>query len=376
MAHFGSGVGKSFFTSLAALFLVAFLAITTGPLTGLSTHLSSKQQPSLVGHVAEVSSRAARSLHTNSTLLRKRVVVGTYADRKAKGEWLSCRLTNTIANAQAANRGIPLESTIINPQIWATEGWEETEDDNYPVFKNTLNDAFTALHIDSTTAVMKHYQNEEPGLLFPANGGPAVPTQPTTARFENVFYPAAGAIVADANNSPGGFTTDPFMPYDVNNPNRFPDEPAISQIYQWSDAAFLQWKQVCQGTTPPTPLTNINFIFRAGIDNADTRAQIIYALQDLKLTSLGGTYATATTWTKDDNPDQFHALLGSKNGSGSAFLLITHKGPLGVKDITSVTVWHPAGAVGIPANLDPLNADLSGFKPTMVFTVVDVAEPV
>ncbi|KAH6710825.1 hypothetical protein BKA61DRAFT_658660 [Leptodontidium sp. MPI-SDFR-AT-0119] len=176
---------------------------------------------------------------------------------------------------------------------------------------------------------MKHYQNEDAGRLFPANGGPAVITQ----RF----------------------------PYDVNNPNRFPGEPPISQIFSWSDAAYLQTRLTPSSTT-------VRHMIRVGIDNIDTKTQIYYAHYESKQLTIGGTYATATTFSKtDENPGPFRALLGSKNGTGCAFFLIDHKVALGVKDITSIKVWHPLGAVTLDAQFN-----FGAFRPSMLLTVEDV----
>ena len=138
----------------------------------------------------------------------------------------------------------------------------------------------------------------------------------------------------------------------------------------------IRWLQVCAETTPPTDPKGINWMFRAGIDNFDTRAQIIWAFQELGLTSIGSTYNTATVWTKTGNARQFHAMLGSKNGSGCAWFLINHKGPLGIKDITEVRIWNPGQVFQIPVGTagGPL-PDFTNLKPTMVFKVVDVAEP-
>ncbi|KAG4428502.1 hypothetical protein IFR05_016013 [Cadophora sp. M221] len=342
MPNFGSGFCKNIFTSLAVLLLVVLLAIQNEQPTGLIVQIIDKEIPLIVDHAAQVRSREPESVHEiNSTLLTKRADE-SYAGRQEKGRGLSCQLVAPTSR----------ESTIQDPRIWEIEGWTQTIDPNYPVYRNSLDDAFTALGIDGSTAIMKHYQNEDAGRLFPANGGPFVITQPTTARFENVFFPASGTIIADANNSPAGLSTaeERWFPYDVNNPNRFPDEPPISQIFSWSDAAYLQ-----------------NMI-RAGIDNIDTKTQIYFAHQESRQLTIGGTYVTATTFRKtDENPGPFRALLGSKNGAGCAYFLIDHKVALGVKDITSIKVWHPLGAVTLDAQFD-----FGAFRPSMLLMVEDV----
>ncbi|KAH7336120.1 hypothetical protein BKA65DRAFT_596171 [Rhexocercosporidium sp. MPI-PUGE-AT-0058] len=360
MPLFGSGFCKNIFTSLIVLLFVILLAIKNAQPKGLSIQILDNEVPSIVNYVEEIESRAAVPVHnTNGTYLTKRADE-SYAGRQQKGYMLSCQLV-----AQTST-----ESTIQDPRIWEREGWSQTIDANYPVFKDSLNDAFAALGIDRTTAIMKHYQNDDAGKLLPANGGDAVITRPTTARFENVFYPAAGAIVADANNSPAGVSTaeERWFPYDVNNPDRFPGEPPISQIYSWSDAAYLQWLIACQETTPPTDIKNVRYMIRVGIDNLDTRSQIYWAHQGANKLTIGGTYVTATTFTKNDpNPGPFYALLGSKNGAGCAYFLIDHKVALGVKDITSIKVWHPLGVVTLDAQFN-----FEAFRPSMLLIVENV----
>jgi len=116
---------------------------------------------------------------------------------------------------------------------------------------------------------------------------------------------------------------------------------------------------------------NLNYIFRSKIQNEDTQDMIIAALQNLNppIDVLPGTYANRITFTKAANPNQFHALLGSKNGAGCAYLLLTHKTDLGVKDITSVTVWHTDGDFNV------VTGNLDDFNPSMYFNVVNVANP-
>jgi hypothetical protein len=120
---------------------------------------------------------------------------------------------------------------------------------------------------------------------------------------------------------------------------------------------------------------NLNYIFRSGIQNLDTQSIIVEALQNLNppVNILPGNYANAFTFTKANNPTEFYALLGSKNGAGCAFLLLTHKQDIGVRDITSVTVWHSKNGDFDVRTYNPM--DPESFWPSMYFTIVSVPEP-
>jgi len=177
--HSGSGISKSFFTSLAALLLVAFLAITTGPLAGSPVDFFRKQTPSIVGHVTEDASRAARSPLANSSLVGKRAPPGqgdlSYQGRITKGQWLSCRLPMSIATATASNQGTSLESALRDPTIFQTEGWQELTDPDWPLYGTTLDAAFAVLNINPAHKITLDLENNLAGSLFP-NTGPVVHT--------------------------------------------------------------------------------------------------------------------------------------------------------------------------------------------------------
>ena len=140
----------------------------------------------------------------------------------------------------------------------------------------------------------------------------------------------------------------------------------ITRIRQWSDAAFLQWVQVCGEAS--VDVSNLNYIFRATITNVETQSIVLAALSSQDVSDVPK-WANRITYTETDNPNQFYAILGSKNGAGCAYLLIQHKEKLGVKRITSVTLWTS----GI---LFPIGMDTDYLKLQMYFTVEDVENPV
>jgi hypothetical protein len=47
------------------------------------------------------------------------------------------------------------------------------------------------------------------------------------------------------------------------------------------------------------------------------------------------------TLSATENQDEFNAVLGSRNGAGSAYFLLTYKSELGAKTINKVDIWVP-----------------------------------
>lgn len=83
-----------------------------------------------------------------------------------------------------------------------------------------------------------------------------------------------------------------------------------------------------------------------------------------------GKWPNRITLTVRDNPDEFYAILGSPNGSGSAYFLINHKQKMGVKIIDKVDIFVPL----IP--LDVRGTDVAEFheerKVMLLFYVTEV----
>lgn len=71
-----------------------------------------------------------------------------------------------------------------------------------------------------------------------------------------------------------------------------------------------------------------------------------------------------------DDPDEFYAILGSPNGSGSAYFLINHKQRMGVKVINKVDIFVPL----IPLDVSGTTVDRfhEERKVMLLFYVTDV----
>ena len=102
----------------------------------------------------------------------------------------------------------------------------------------------------------------------------------------------------------------------------------------WSDVSFLEWQHLCENQK--TSVTSLEYVFQTHITNDVTLSVLRQAL---------GENHDFKNWEKYKNgkvfkasEDAFKAILGTPNGSGSAWLLIGHKPQLGIKSISEVTV--------------------------------------
>lgn len=139
--------------------------------------------------------------------------------------------------------------------------------------------------------------------------------------YQNIYNVPAGFILADQNFSPA-FES--------------PEFPAKGQAYpklqQWSDVTFLEWQN--QAASNVGGLKNI---LRSNIINLDTRNMMDTALQMMTPPQAIGFWGSQVTF--EMTSDQGKALLGTPNGGGVAWILINHKAQLGIKTISSVTIW-------------------------------------
>jgi hypothetical protein len=113
--------------------------------------------------------------------------------------------------------------------------------------------------------------------------------------------------------------------------------PILPLLQHWSDVAYLQWTPpYCQPNN-----TELNYVLRSSIRNHNTVLLVQHIMRDYR----HSTNQTAS-WLPsgprglnfDVNTEQAEALLGTPNGSGVAWLLIQHKGPLGHKVAEKITL--------------------------------------
>jgi hypothetical protein len=108
------------------------------------------------------------------------------------------------------------------------------------------------------------------------------------------------------------------------------DFPAL---LHWSDVAFLHWKATILNRTASKEL---KYVFRSGIQNDRTLEIVDKVLERNSIETL-------PEWpgvTFDIDTAEAQALLGTPNGSGTAFLLIQHKRQLGHKMVEKVTMFY------------------------------------
>ncbi|KAL1844146.1 hypothetical protein VTK73DRAFT_2641 [Phialemonium thermophilum] len=300
-------------------------------------------RPGLDGGVTLVSRRAgAPDAAEHYANLSRRVDEQTYSAAVAKGRRLYCLMGMSQAEAQAANRGVSLEAPeyLQDDLVSEIEGWSRVDDGQVPYFKNYLDGAFAGLGIRKNI-VSQSWVNDNRGYVYADPTDPDVDEVPTPngeiteAQFYNSFIVADGVVIADRN-------------LNVNNAMQrrlgsgWKDFGyTVTHIQQWSDAAWMQWSDACQ--FHDGDVSNVRYIFRSWITNRVTQGLVFQALRN----SFPGAAPTIGTWgsrltlTQAEHGDAFYAVLGSPNGAGSAYFLLTHKSKLGVKTIDKVDVFVP-----------------------------------
>lgn len=336
--------------SLALLFVslfVASLAVLSRPF---------KHSPPLT---------AANGLNARSVLnltenhgLHKRV---TYAASIEKGRALNCKMSASIAHGIQLNGGTPLESAI-EEEIFVSEpefGWSMM-DGKKPKYESTgLTNTDSTINADilkqltgaSPAGTVYNYIFNDNSVLL-ENGQEAHPTE---AYYGTGINGAGGVIIADSNRSPR------------HTPDYIPGQP-LSQITQWSQAAFGQW--MFQVSAEDGDIKGLRFIIQSWVINPDTQEQVVSALRAVGETQVPN-FATRRVFSRtSDNEAEvngFYAILGTPNGVGGGFLLATHKARLGVKRFASVTVWNYPGAFSFGLGEDA--------KLMLSFEIETVAQP-
>ena len=137
------------------------------------------------------------------------------------------------------------------------------------------------------------------------------------ARYQNVYNPKAGFIVAYNNFSPS------FMVR--NNPIK-----TVPDVRAWSDVTFIEWKT--QAQISGQDIMGLKYVFRYEIVNPQTALVIEKAVGTFRSIRWPGLIIPMSD-------ERGQAILGTPNGVGVAYLLATHKAQLGEKTIESVHVW-------------------------------------
>lgn len=316
---------------LISLFLVSFLVIP------YAKHLHGS-------HFTPRSSAIDGDLEDGvfANLVKK--ATSTYEEAQLKGRKLHCLMGMTEADARTANAGVALEAPawLQTAAIAEVEGWLDTtqEDGAEPFHSTYLNDALRGLSIKPEFHTIL-WKNIGGGLLFEdpslvdlegdGDWGDSDVGVPTRASYQNSFILDPGVIIADKN-----LGVDEAIKKNL-------IQGKITHFRKWSDIVWMQWTKACEAHGGDN--TNVRYIIRSWITNDFTLSTIFQAIINKdKNDGQGkriGKWADRTTLTASDHPDEFFAILGSPNGSGSAYFLINHKRALGVKVINKVDIFVP-----------------------------------
>ena len=122
-------------------------------------------------------------------------------------------------------------------------------------------------------------------------------------------------------------------------------EPPL--LRQWSDIVWLEYRKQC--LNQERRFSDLRFVFRVEAIAKGT-LRVLNTILDPKgdiergVTRPNVLPARAQKWdhrrTFHEGQPQFQAMVGSPNGAGVAWLLITHKAELGNKKIRSVTIFR------------------------------------
>ncbi|KAF5227313.1 hypothetical protein FAUST_11862 [Fusarium austroamericanum] len=334
--------------TLISLFLVSFLVIP------YAKHFHGS-------HFTPRSSAIDGDLEDGAIANLVKKATSTYEEAQLKGRKLHCLMGMTEAEAKAANAGVSLEAPawLQTAAIAEVEGWlDTTEEEGAEPFHSTyLNDALRGLGIKPEFHTIL-WRNDGGVLLFDdpslvdldgdGDWGDSDGGEPTFAYFQNSFILDPGVIIADKNLGV--------------------DEAIKDNLVQGKTTHFRKTK-TCEAHGGDH--TKVRYIIRSWITNDFTLSTIFQAIINKdKNDGQGrriGKWADRTTLTPSDHPDEFFAILGSPNGSGSAYFLITHKRALGVKVINKVDIFVP----NIPLDVTgtSVNEYLKERKVMLVFHV-------
>ena len=123
----------------------------------------------------------------------------------------------------------------------------------------------------------------------------------------------------------------------------------LPELRHWSDVNFLEWQKLSGDK-----LKHVNYIFACMVTNEETLAVVARIMQS---------HGALPAWpgvTFPPGSDEYHALIGSPIGVGSAWFLINHKEILGgSKKVGGIVVFA---------------VDVGDFAPHLfiLFKIIDV----
>ncbi|KAI7512487.1 hypothetical protein KC347_g2388 [Hortaea werneckii] len=271
-----------------------------------------------------------------------------YNKYKKKGKELRCVLEGTKATSTPWTDYGALE----------TWGWQLTEDDEAGDYSHVQKQC-TGVDLGDlsagTSVTWDHIETTEH-----TTNGKQVLYYATNAEYINVFFPAAGVIMANVNYGPGYKTSQGLGSLDP-----WPKDAPLPKIKQWSDIVALTWLHLTTTTGSHRP-QNLRWLFRRIIRNDDTQNVIGYVCKQKRVGQARPKGATGPPWQapvwpglvvrreeSGDEGDFFNALLATPNANGVVWLLAQHREQLGWKTVKSIRVWSdlPSSVVYSPSML-------------------------
>ncbi|KAI7566973.1 hypothetical protein KC317_g5304 [Hortaea werneckii] len=262
-----------------------------------------------------------------------------------------------------------LESTKTTSTPWTdygaleTWGWQLTQDEEDSDYSH-VQEQCTGVDLGDlsagTSIIWDHLETTEH-----TTNGKQVSYYATNAEYINVFFPAAGVIMANVNYGPSYKTS-----HGLGSLDPWPKDAPLPKIKQWSDIVALTWLHLTAATTNggSHQSQNLRWLFRRIIRNDDTQNVIGYVCKQKKVGqarpkgSMGPPWQ-APVWpglvvrpTESDGGsegDFFNALLATPNANGIVWLLAQHREQLGWKTVKSIRVWSdlPSSVVYSPSML-------------------------
>ncbi|RMY64387.1 hypothetical protein D0863_09862 [Hortaea werneckii] len=274
-----------------------------------------------------------------------------YNKYKKKGKELRCVLEGTKATSTPWTDYGALE----------TWGWQLTQDER-PGDYSHVQKQCTGVDLGDlsagTSIMWAHSKTTEQ-----TTNGKQVIYHATNAEYTNVFFPAAGVILANVNYGPS-YTTSQGQ--GAQNP--WPKDASLPKIKQWSDIVALTWLHLTTATSggAHNSPANLRWLFRRIIRNDDTQSVIGYVCKAKKVGQARPKGATGPPWQAPvwpglvvrpeegaDEGEVFNALLATPNANGVVWLLAQHREQLGWKSVKSIRVWSdlPSSVVYSPSML-------------------------
>ncbi|KAK7928507.1 hypothetical protein PG985_005505 [Apiospora marii] len=303
------------------------------------------------------------------TNLTKRLSDATYAEANQKGLNLRCLMAKNIEQTQSYQ----VADFLMDWENAATEGWVGVSNGEVPFFKHYLGQTFAALGTLENSLLHHSIGHMEGGLIFENPSDPSEEeldtlTVNTQGNFESN---GEGIFIADKSKTVQSSMKDLFGTNDWNEVTSAlqATNKKLTHFQRWSDVAFAQWMDAC--ATKSGHVRNLNYFIRSWITNKET-VEIVNQAVINKF----GPSPTIGKWNTGrlsfaQGEEGFDSILGSPNGRGCAWFLISHKGALGERTITQIDVFTGVLAytvVGTAYNEETVQAS----KLFLLFHVQDV----